>query len=261
MTDSSQKKQPQAEEKKYPLNLPDTPFPMRGNLPKREPAWIKEWLEKDVYGKVRAARKGAKRFLLHDGPPYANGNIHVGHAVNKILKDIILKSRTLEGFDAPYVPGWDCHGMPIEIQIEKKYGKNLPKEEVMAKCRAYAKEQVKSQMAGFQRLGVLGDWNDPYLTMRPETEAEEIRALGEILGKGFIYRGLKPVNWCFDCQSALAEAEVEYKDRQSPTLDVAFPISDEDRGKLEDIFGVKLENRPPSLFGQRHRGPFLPTRL
>ena len=204
---------------------------MRGNLPKREPAWIKEWLEKDVYGKVRAARKGAKRFLLHDGPPYANGNIHVGHAVNKILKDIILKSRTLEGFDAPYVPGWDCHGMPIEIQIEKKYGKNLPKEEVMAKCRAYAKEQVKSQMAGFQRLGVLGDWNDPYLTMRPETEAEEIRALGEILGKGFIYRGLKPVNWCFDCQSALAEAEVEYKDRQSPTLDVAFPISDEDRGK------------------------------
>ncbi len=196
---------------------------------------------KDVYGKVRAARKGAKRFLLHDGPPYANGNIHVGHAVNKILKDIILKSRTLEGFDAPYVPGWDCHGMPIEIQIEKKYGKNLPKEEVMAKCRAYAKEQVKSQMAGFQRLGVLGDWNDPYLTMRPETEAEEIRALGEILGKGFIYRGLKPVNWCFDCQSALAEAEVEYKDRQSPTLDVAFPISDEDRGKLEDIFGVKLE--------------------
>ena len=213
MTDSSQKKQPQTEEKKYPLNLPDTPFPMRGNLPKREPAWIKEWLEKDVYGKVRAARKGAKRFLLHDGPPYANGNIHVGHAVNKILKDIILKSRTLEGFDAPYVPGWDCHGMPIEIQIEKKYGKNLPKEEVMAKCRAYAKEQVKSQMAGFQRLGVLGDWNDPYLTMRPETEAEEIRALGEILGKGFIYRGLKPVNWCFDCQSALAEAEVEYKDR------------------------------------------------
>ena len=241
MTDSSQKKQPQAEDKKYPLNLPDTPFPMRGNLPKREPAWIKEWLEKDVYGKVRAARKGEKRFLLHDGPPYANGNIHVGHAVNKILKDIILKSKTLEGFDAPYVPGWDCHGMPIEIQIEKKYGKNLPKEEVMAKCRAYAKEQVKAQMAGFQRLGVLGDWNDPYLTMRPETEAEEIRALGEILGKGFIYRGLKPVNWCFDCQSALAEAEVEYKDRQSPTLDVAFPISDEDKGKLEDVFGVKLE--------------------
>ena len=144
MTDSSQKKQPQAEDKKYPLNLPDTPFPMRGNLPKREPAWIKEWLEKDVYGKVRAARKGEKRFLLHDGPPYANGNIHVGHAVNKILKDIILKSRTLEGFDAPYVPGWDCHGMPIEIQIEKKYGKNLPKEEVMAKRRAYAKEQVKA---------------------------------------------------------------------------------------------------------------------
>lgn len=235
------KKRPQTDEKKFPLNLPDTPFPMRGNLPKREPGWVKEWLEKDVYGKIRASRKGAKRFLLHDGPPYANGNIHVGHAVNKILKDIILKSRTLEGLDAPYVPGWDCHGMPIEIQIEKKYGKNLPKEEVMAKCRAYAKEQVAIQMEGFQRLGVLGDWKNPYLTMRFETEAEEIRALGEILGKGFVYRGLKPVNWCFDCQSALAEAEVEYKDRQSPTLDVAFPLSEEDKGALEKIFGVTIE--------------------
>ena len=153
------------------------------------------------------------------------------------------------------------HGMPIEIQIEKKYGKNLPKEEVMAKCRAYAKEQVKSQMAGFQRLGVLGDWNDPYLTMRPETEAEEIRALGEILGKGFIYRGLKPVNWCFDCQSALAEAEVEYKDRQSPTLDVAsrFPMRTKASSKASS--GSNWKNPPQSLFGQRHPGPFRPTRL
>lgn len=227
--------------KKYPLNLPDTPFPMRGNLPAREPGWIKDWLEKDVYGKIRAARKGEKRFLLHDGPPYANGNIHVGHAVNKILKDIILKTKTLEGFDAPYVPGWDCHGMPIEIQIEKKFGKNLPKEEVMQKCREYAKEQIKNQMAGFQRLGVLGDWSDPYLTMRPETEAEEIRALGVILEKGFVYRGLKPVNWCFDCQSALAEAEVEYADKSSPTLDTAFPISAEDKPRLEQIFNYKCD--------------------
>lgn len=230
-----------AEAKKFPLNLPDTAFPMRGNLPKREPEFIKEWEAKDVYGKIRAARKGAPKFLLHDGPPYANGNIHVGHAVNKILKDIICKTRTLEGFDAPYVPGWDCHGMPIEIQIEKTYGKNLPKEEIMAKCRAYAKEQIKNQMAGFKRLGVLGDWSDPYLTMRPKTEAEEIRALGIILEKGYVYRGLKPVNWCFDCKSALAEAEVEYADRTSPAIDVAFPLADEDKEKVEALFNVKLE--------------------
>lgn len=227
--------------KKYPLNLPDTPFPMRGNLPQREPAWIKEWEEKDVYGKIRAARKGAKRYTLHDGPPYANGNIHIGHAVNKILKDIIIKCRTLDGYDAPYVPGWDCHGMPIEIQIEKKFGKNLPKLDVMAKCRAYAKEQVASQMAGFKRLGVLGDWNDPYLTMRPETEAEEIRALGKIMEHGYVYRGLKPVNWCFDCQSALAEAEVEYRDRESYQIDVAFPLLDEEKERVEGIFNAKTE--------------------
>ncbi len=229
-----------AEVKKFPLNLPDTEFPMRGNLPKREPEFIKEWEAKDVYGKIRAARKGAPKFLLHDGPPYANGNIHVGHAVNKVLKDIICKTRTLQGFDAPYVPGWDCHGMPIEIQIEKTYGKNLPKEEIMAKCRAYAKEQIKNQMAGFKRLGVLGDWSDPYLTMRPKTEAEEIRALGIILEKGYVYRGLKPVNWCFDCKSALAEAEVEYADRSSPAIDVAFPLADEDKARAEELFNVKL---------------------
>lgn len=235
------KKNESTDSKKFPLNLPDTAFPMRGNLPQREPGWIEQWNQNDVYGKIRSARKGEKRFLLHDGPPYANGNIHVGHAINKVLKDIILKSKTLEGYDAPYTPGWDCHGMPIEIQIEKKYGKNLPKEEVMAKCRAYAKEQVKSQMASFQRLGVLADWKDPYLTMRHETEAEEIRAFGIIMEKGFVYRGLKPVNWCFDCQSALAEAEVEYKDHTSPTIDVAFPISEEDKPQLEKIFSVETD--------------------
>ncbi|MCD8339140.1 MAG: isoleucine--tRNA ligase, partial [Burkholderiales bacterium] len=200
----------------------------------------KEWDEKDVYGLIRKAREGSPRFILHDGPPYANGNIHIGHAVNKILKDIIVKSKTLEGYDAPYVPGWDCHGLPIEIQIEKKYGKNLPKMEVMAKCREYAKEQVATQMQAFKRLGVLGDWKNPYLTMRPATEAEEIRALGEILEKGYIYRGLKPVNWCFNCESALAEAEVEYRDIESPTIDVGFPLAEEDHEKAEEIFGVKI---------------------
>jgi isoleucyl-tRNA synthetase len=236
---TNNKQQPGNDEKKFPLNLPETSFPMRGNLPQREPAWIASWLKNDVYGKIRKARKGARHFILHDGPPYANGNIHIGHAVNKILKDIIIKCRTLEGMDAPYVPGWDCHGMPIEIQIEKKYGKHLPKEEVMAKCRAYAKEQVASQMRGFQRLGVLGDWSDPYLTMRPETEAEEIRALGLILKHGYVYRGLKPVNWCFDCQSALAEAEVEYRDRESLQIDVAFPLDKTEVEKVESLFGIK----------------------
>ncbi len=228
-------------EKKYPLNLPSTPFPMRGNLPQREPAWVQGWQDKDVYGAIRAAKHGKKTFILHDGPPYANGKLHLGHAVNKILKDIILKSRTLMGYDAPYVPGWDCHGMPIEIQIEKLYGKNLPIVELQAKARAYAKEQIAGQKAGFLRLGVIGDFEKPYLTMRYETEAAEIRALGKIMEKGYVYRGLKPVNWCFDCQSALAEAEVEYKDIEGPTIDVAFPLKDEDREKVELIFNYKFD--------------------
>lgn len=227
--------------KKYPLNLPDTPFPMRGSLPSREPQWIDEWERKDIYHVVRRARQGAKKFLLHDGPPYANGDIHLGHAVNKILKDIINKSKLIEGYDVPYVPGWDCHGMPIEIQIEKQYGKNIPALERQAKCRAYAHEQVERQKKDFKRLGVLADWGNPYLTLRHETEAKEIRALAEIMRKGYVYRGLKPVNWCFDCQSALAEAEVEYKDIKGPTLDVAFPLSDEDHAKAEAAFGVKIE--------------------
>lgn len=227
--------------KKYPLNLPDTPFPMRGNLPKREPEWVDEWDRKDIYHVVRRARQGAKKFILHDGPPYANGDIHLGHAVNKILKDIINKTKVIEGYDVPYVPGWDCHGMPIEIQIEKQYGKNIPALERQGKCRAYAHEQVARQMKDFCRLGVLADWGNPYLTLRHETEAQEIRALAEIMRKGYVYRGLKPVNWCFDCQSALAEAEVEYKDIKGPTLDVAFPLCDEDHAKAEAAFGVKIE--------------------
>ena len=218
-----------AASKKYPLNLPDTPFPMRGDLAKREPGWVADWEKRGVYQTIRKARKGARKFILHDGPPYANGDIHMGHALNKILKDIINKTKLFAGYDVPYVPGWDCHGMPIEIQIEKKYGKGLPKEEVIAKARAYAAEQVEHQKAGFKRLGVLADWENPYLTMRPATEAAEIRALAKIMEKGYVYRGLKPVNWCFDCQSALAEAEVEYKDAESYEIDIGFKLSEEDK--------------------------------
>ena len=230
-----------ADTKKYPLNLPDTPFPMRGNLPKREPEWIREWDEKHIYERIIDARRDAKKFILHDGPPYANGNIHVGHAVNKILKDMILKEKTLEGFQAPYVPGWDCHGMPIEVQIEKMHGKILPVDKMQSLARAYALEQSKLQLADFKRLGVLGDWDNPYRTMKFKNEAEEIRALAAVVKKGYVYRGLKPVNWCFDCQSALAEAEVEYKDKKSHTIDVAFELADEDRARVEEIFGRSLE--------------------
>src|SRR5687767_13264175 len=221
------------------LNLPDTPFPMRGDLAKREPQWVKEWQDKGVYRRLRAIAKGRPRFVLHDGPPYANAAIHMGHAVNKILKDIIVKSKTLAGFDAPYVPGWDCHGMPIEVQIEKKYGKNLPTEETLRLCRAFAAEQIALQKKEFERLGVLGDWDNPYLTMAPRTEAEEIRVLGRLLEKGYVYRGLKPVNWCFDCGSALAEAEVEYENRKDPAIDVAFRVSDVE--KLSEAFGFQVK--------------------
>lgn len=221
---------------KYRVNLLDTPFPMRGDLPRREPLWVKEWQDKKIYQRIRAASAGRPKFVLHDGPPYANGDIHLGHAVNKILKDMIVKARTLAGFDAAYVPGWDCHGMPIEIQIEKQFGKNLPVAEMQRRARVYAGEQIERQKADFQRLGVLGDWDSPYKTMNFSNEADEIRALARILDKGYIYRGLKPVNWCFDCQSALAEAEVEYKDRTDPAIDVGFPFAEPDR--LAAAFGL-----------------------
>ena len=221
------------------LNLPETPFPMRGDLAKREPQWVREWQEKGVYRRLRAVARGRPRFVLHDGPPYANGDIHIGTAVNKILKDIIVKSKTLAGFDAPYVPGWDCHGMPIEVQIEKKYGKNLPTAETLRLCRAFATEQIERQKKDFQRLGVLGDWDSPYTTMAPRTEAEEIRVLGRLLEKGYVYRGLKPVNWCFDCGSALAEAEVEYEDRTDPAIDVGFAFIEPE--KLAQAFNAKID--------------------
>jgi len=229
---------------KKTLNLPDTPFPMRGDLAKREPQWVKQWQEKGVYRRLRqVARSRARKFVLHDGPPYANGDIHIGTAVNKILKDMVVKSKSLAGFDAPYVPGWDCHGMPIEVQIEKQYGRNLPTAETLRLCRAYAAEQIERQKADFKRLGVLGDWDDPYKTMAPRNEADEIRVLGRLLEKGYVYRGLKPVNWCFDCGSALAEAEVEYEDRKDPAIDVGFAFAEP--AKVAQAFGLaRLPQKP-----------------
>ncbi len=233
MSDNSKSKKP---ESKYPVNMTDTPFPMRGDLAKREPQWVKQWQDKKIYERVRKARAGKPKFILHDGPPYANGDIHLGHAVNKILKDMVVKARTLAGFDAPYVPGWDCHGMPIEIQIEKLHGKNLPTAEVLSKARAYALEQVDRQKKDFIRLGVLGEWDNPYMTMAYGNEADELRALGTLLDKGYVYRGLKPVNWCFDCGSALAEAEVEYQDKRDPAIDVGFAFHEHD--KIAKAFGL-----------------------
>ena len=208
------------------LNLPDTPFPMRGDLAKREPAWVKAWQEKRLYDKLRANAQGRPKFILHDGPPYANGDIHIGHAVNKILKDIIVKTKTLDGFDAPYVPGWDCHGLPIELQVEKTHGKDTPPARFRELCREYAASRVARQKADFIRLGVLGDWEHPYLTMDFRFEADIIRELGKIQANGHLYLGAKPVHWCVDCGSALAEAEVEYEDKTSPAIDVAFPVAD-----------------------------------
>ncbi|OGA57241.1 MAG: isoleucine--tRNA ligase [Betaproteobacteria bacterium RIFCSPLOWO2_12_FULL_67_28] len=228
------------------LNLPETPFPMRGDLAKREPQWIQGWEERGLYKRLRVIAAGRPRFVLHDGPPYANGDIHIGTAVNKILKDMVVKSKTLAGFDAPYVPGWDCHGMPIEVQIEKKHGKHLSPEETQRLCRAYAKEQIERQKKDFLRLGVLGEWDNPYLTMAFRNEADEIRALGRLLAKGYVYRGLKPVNWCFDCGSALAEAEVEYEDRRDPAIDVAFALADADREKLARAFALDALARGPA---------------
>ena len=224
--------------KKYPLNLPDTSFPMRGDLAKREPQMLARWQAQQRYWQIRKAKQGKPKFILHDGPPYANGDIHIGHAVNKILKDIIVKSKTLAGFDAPYVPGWDCHGLPIELQVEKKHGKAIPPAQFRELCRAYAKEQIERQKKDFIRLGVLGDWDHPYLTMDFKTEADIMRALGSIHERGFLYQGRKPVNWCLDCQSALAEAEVEYEDKTSPAIDVAFEVKD--KHALEKAFGVSL---------------------
>ncbi|MFV0275980.1 MAG: isoleucine--tRNA ligase [Parahaliea sp.] len=211
------------------LNLPQTAFPMKASLAQREPQRLKQWQAMDLYGQIRAARAGRPLFILHDGPPYANGDLHVGHAVNKILKDIIVKSRTLDGFDAPYVPGWDCHGLPIELNVEKKVGKpgvKISPAEFRRKCRDYAARQVDGQREDFVRMGVQGDWHHPYLTMDFRFEADIVRTLSRIIDKGHLHKGFKPVHWCMDCGSALAEAEVEYKDRHSPAIDVAYAAVD-----------------------------------
>ncbi len=212
------------------LNLPTTNFPMRGDLAKREPGMLAGWESRQLYHKLREHAAGRPKFILHDGPPYANGSIHIGHAVNKILKDIIVKSKTLSGFDAPYVPGWDCHGLPIELKVEEKLGKAGDKVDAFAfrkACREYAREQIELQRKDFKRLGVLGDWENPYLTMDFQTEADIVRALGRIAGNGHLHKGAKPVHWCTDCGSALAEAEVEYADKTSFSIDVRFTVVDE----------------------------------
>ena len=256
----------QATDYRKTLNLPDTPFPMRGDLAKREPGWVKEWEDKGIYKILRDSRLGKPKFILHDGPPYANGSIHIGHAVNKILKDMIVKARQLEGFDAQYIPGWDCHGLPIENAIEKLQGKKLtpasadgllPREgaalatstqplqsraDIQAMCRAFATEQIAGQMADFKRLGVLGEWDRPYRTMDFKTEANEIRAFKRVMERGFVYRGLKPVYWCFDCGSSLAEFEIEYADKKSQTLDVGFLCAEPD--KLSSAFGSAKIDKP-----------------
>ena len=215
---------------KSTLNLPETAFPMKANLTQREPERLKQWEAMDLYGLMRAEGAGRPTFILHDGPPYANGDLHVGHAINKILKDIIVKSKTLSGFDAPYVPGWDCHGLPIELNVEKKVGKpghKVTPAEFRQKCRDYAARQVEAQCSDFKRMGVVGDWQDPYLTMNFEFEANIVRTLGKIVANGHLQQGFKPVHWCLDCSSALAEAEVEYQDKVSSAVDVAFPFADQ----------------------------------
>ncbi|UXM83357.1 isoleucine--tRNA ligase [Shewanella seohaensis] len=233
---------------KSTLNLPETEFPMRGNLAKREPEMLERWTKDGLYQQIRDSRIGRTPFILHDGPPYANGSIHIGHSVNKILKDIIIKSKTLSGFDAPYIPGWDCHGLPIELKVEQKVGKpgqKISAAEFREECRKYAAEQVDGQRADFIRLGVLGDWQKPYLTMDFATEANIVRSLSKVIENGHLHKGVKPVHWCTDCGSALAEAEVEYEDKTSPAIDVAFTATDSKA--LAAQFGVSDYSHPVAM--------------
>src|SRR6201994_56266 len=237
---------------KNTINLPQTSFAMKADLAKREPGMLAEWEKVHRYQQIQertAEREHA--FILHDGPPYANGAIHLGHAVNKILKDIVVKSRTLDGYDAPYVPGWDCHGLPIEMQVEKTHGrvgaKISPKASRPA-CREYAIKQIDLQRGEFKRLGVLGDWDHPYLTMAPRFEAEQLRAFSMIIKNGHLYKGFKPVHWCLNCRSALAEAEVEYEDKTSPSVYVRFEVVDRaDLARRLGISAEQISDAPPSL--------------
>ncbi|MCW7762541.1 isoleucine--tRNA ligase [Photorhabdus luminescens] len=233
---------------KNTLNLPETGFPMRGDLAKREPDMLKRWYKDELYQVIRKAKAGKKTFILHDGPPYANGSIHIGHSVNKILKDIIIKSKGMAGYDSPYIPGWDCHGLPIELKVEQiigKPGEKFSAAEFRAECRKYAKEQIDGQKKDFIRLGILGDWERPYLTMDFKTEANIIRALSRIIANGHLLKGAKPVHWCTDCRSSLAEAEVEYYDKTSPSIDVRFKAVDV--AVVCAKFGVQASDQPVSL--------------
>ncbi|HJW02699.1 MAG TPA: class I tRNA ligase family protein, partial [Azospira sp.] len=228
---------------KNSLNLPDTPFPMRGDLPKREPLWVQQWQENRLYQKIREVCAGRPRFVLHDGPPYANGDIHIGHAVNKVLKDIIVRSKTLSGFDAPYVPGWDCHGLPIEIKVDAELGPRKAKmtaSEIRAECRKYAAKYVELHRREFKRLGVFGEWENPYLTMSPAYEAVIAQAFVDFLDKGYVYKGLKPVHWCIKDRTALAEAEVEYANHTSPSIWVRFRLTSDPVRIHPDLAGREV---------------------
>ncbi|MFO0930840.1 MAG: isoleucine--tRNA ligase [Gemmataceae bacterium] len=233
---------------KATIHLPQTAFAMKGDLPKREPEMLAAWYASDLYGRIQAATAGRPTSILHDGPPYANGDIHIGHAVNKVLKDIVVRSRLLAGFRSPYVPGWDCHGLPIEHAVEKEIGKvgqKVGAAEFRVKCREYATRQIDVQRAGFKRLGVLGDWDHSYRTMDFRFEADTLRALARIIANGHLSRGVKPVHWCFDCGSALAEAEIEYENKTSPAIDVAYPVIGPDT--YAERFGVDRQGAAIAL--------------
>ena len=235
-----------SDKKDQKLNLPTTSIPMKANLNIREPEMLKEWDERQVYKKIRSKREGREKFLLHDGPPYANGNIHLGHAVNKVLKDIIIRSKTLEGFDAPYVPGWDCHGLPIEHQVEKKIGKKrreISQSEFRDLCREFAKEQILLQKDDFIRLGVFGAWDERYASLDKSFEGQAINGFARIYHNGHVEKGFKPVHWCLECSSSLAEAEVEYIDKDSISIDVKFELNDQSSDKLAKSLGMELDKK------------------
>src|SRR4030042_1061967 len=231
------------------LNLPKTQFPMKADLPKREPEILKQWVEADIYQLILQKSKDRAKFVLHDGPPYANGDIHIGHALNKTLKDIIVKYKTMQGFDSAYVPGWDCDGLPVEHQLFKELGIDkyqISQLDFRKKAHAYALKYVSIQKEQFIRLGVFGDWQNPYLTLTPDYEESIILAFSELVKKGYVYRGLKPVNWCFKCETALAEAEVEYEDHTSPSIYVKFKL-EENKDYPQDSYLVIWTTTPWTL--------------
>ncbi|MDP2928469.1 MAG: class I tRNA ligase family protein, partial [Candidatus Omnitrophota bacterium] len=232
---------------KQTLNLPKTDFPMKANLPNREPEFIKRWQDMGLYEKIRDLCKGRKKFILHDGPPYANGNIHMGHALNKILKDIVIRYKTMRGYDSPYVPGWDCHGLPVEHQLFKelkmtKY--EIDQVQFRKKAYDYAMKYVGIQREQFKRLGIMGEWENPYLTLSKDYESAIIRSFGKLVEKGYIYKDLKPVNWCTTCETALAEAEVEYEDKTSPSIYVAFRLMEDSKKSTTSLRGAEGDCLP-----------------